>query len=78
MFIPPPLPPVASGHGTWDVEVTSCVYVFASEYATAQIWLTLRETSATPCRSGYGDKSISGLSIGVILVPMANSPDPGP
>jgi hypothetical protein len=44
------------------------MYVFAPYYVTAQ-----RETSATPWRSGYGDKSSPG-SLGLGLVSTANSP----
>jgi hypothetical protein len=35
-------------HGSWVVEMTSYVYVFASEYVTARLRPTLRETSARP------------------------------
>ncbi len=49
-------------HGSWNVEMTSYVYVFASEYVTARLWLTLRKTSATPCGPGYGDTTRSGFS----------------
>jgi hypothetical protein len=36
------------------------VYVFASEYITAQLRPTLRETSAPHCGSGFGDTLSSG------------------
>ncbi len=49
-------------HGSWNVEMTSYVYVFASECVTVQLRSTLRETSATPCGPCYGDTSRSGFS----------------
>jgi hypothetical protein len=48
-------------HGSWNVETTLYMYFFASEYVTARLWLTLRETSATPCGPGYHDTSRSGF-----------------
>jgi hypothetical protein len=38
-------------HGSWSVEMTSYIYVVASEYVTAR--LTLRKASAASHRSGY-------------------------
>jgi hypothetical protein len=64
--------------GSLNMEMMSYVYVFDSEYVTKRLRPTLRETSAMPCRSGYGDTSSSGLSIGLGLVLMADLPDPGP
>jgi hypothetical protein len=47
------------------------LYAFASDYARAQ-----RGSSATPCRSGYGDTSIHGpLWLGLVI--LAASPGPG-
>jgi hypothetical protein len=53
------------------------VYFIASEYATVQLRLTLREISAMPCRSSYGDLSSSGLFLDLGLVLTADSPGPG-
>ena len=50
--------------------MSSYVYVFAFDYATAQ-----RGTAATPRRFGYGDMS-SPVLYGMGLVSTADSPDP--
>jgi hypothetical protein len=47
--------------GSQSVEMTSYVYVVASEYATARL-RRHEEASATPRGSGYGDTSSFGLS----------------
>ncbi len=48
-------------HGSWSVEMTSYVYVVASEYPTARL-RRHEEASATPRGLGYGDTSSFGFS----------------
>ncbi len=50
-------------HGSWSVEMTSCVYVYvvASEYPTARL-RQHEEALATPRELGYGDTSSFGFS----------------
>jgi hypothetical protein len=48
-------------HGYRSVEMTSYVYVVASEYPTARL-RRHEEASATPRGSGYGDTSSFGFS----------------
>ncbi len=63
-------------HGFRSVEMTSYVYVVASEYVTARL-RRHEGASATPRGSGYGDTSSFGFSSGLRLVSTADSPDPG-
>jgi hypothetical protein len=48
-------------HGYWSVEMTSYLYVGASEYVTARL-CRHGGASATPRGSGYGDTSSLGFS----------------
>jgi hypothetical protein len=65
--------PRAQGHRGDVVHV--CLRLWICHSAAT---LTLRETSAMPCRSGYADTSSSGLFLGLGLVPTADSPNLGP
>jgi hypothetical protein len=47
--------------GSWSVEMTSYVYVVASEYVAARLRRN-EGASATPRESGYGDTSSFGFS----------------
>ncbi len=69
-------------HGSWSVEMTSYVYVVASEYVTARLRPTLRKASAMPRRSGYGDTSSFGSlkawDWSLRLTPLTLDPDVPP